>query len=45
VPGDSVFLIEAFAGGVAVSGEYTLTVVPKPDLGELVLTNGAISPK
>lgn len=45
VDGDTVFLIQAFSGGVPVNGEYTLTVVPKPDLGELVLTNGAVSPK
>jgi len=45
VPGDSVFLIQAFSGGQPVSGEITLTVVPKPDLGELVFTPGAISSK
>lgn len=45
VDGDTVFLISAFSGGVPVNGEYTLTVVPKPELGELVITNGAITPK
>jgi len=44
-PGDTVFLVEAFSGGVPVSGEYTLTVIAKPEIGELVFTTGAISPK
>lgn len=45
VDGDTVFLVSAFSGGNPVSGEYTLTVVPTPQLGELTITNGAISPK
>lgn len=45
VPGDNIILCEAFSGRVPISGEITVTVVPKPELGELVFGDGVIAPK
>ncbi len=44
-PGDTVFLVSATVGGVAVSAEITLTVVSAAVLGALVFSAGAPSPK